>query len=91
MHEDVSVWPTCVAWAPTSEHHLLVGNQSGSVLVFDVRRCNEVVGSNSGFTSKQIYRMKFSPQRPNLLAVSVDNVSLHVLELDQQFAGLSVK
>jgi hypothetical protein len=35
--------------------------------------------------------MKFSPQRPSLLAVSVDNVSLYVLELDQQFSSFNVK
>ena len=65
--------------------------QSGSVMVFDVRRSNEPVVSNTNFTSKQIYRMKFSTLRPNLFAVSVDNVSLHVLDLDQQFTTLNVK
>jgi hypothetical protein len=58
--------------------------------VFDVRRCNEAVISDRSI-SKQIYRIKFSPKRSNLFAVSVDNVSLHVFDLDPSFTNLTVK
>lgn len=90
VYKDNSVWPTSLAWTPESEHHLVVGTQGGLIYVYDIRNTSESLVCDLSL-SKQIYRMRFSPSRPTLFAVSSDNVSLHVFDLDIKTASLCNK
>ena len=81
-------------WLPNSEHHLLVGNQSGEIILFDIRKCGGGA-KDKLFVCKtlanQVHKIEFSSRRPNLLGVSGDTYSLKVLELDASCSAISLR
>jgi len=90
IYQDVSNWPTCVEWLPNSEFHILVGNQSGEVRLYDIRKPNEK-GIFHETLDQQIYQIKFSTKRPNLFSVSGDTYKLKVLEINDSSSHLTLR
>jgi len=90
IYEDSSNWPTCVEWLPSSEFHLLVGNQSGQIRLFDIRKSDEK-GILHETIDQQIQQIKFSTKRPNLFSVCGDTYKLKVLELNDSSSNLKLR
>jgi len=94
IYNDTSDWPTCVEWIPNTEHHLLVGSQTGRVCLFDVRRCEQPLASlesGDGGLAGQVHAFKFSTKRPDLFSVCGDDVQIKVFQVSDAFDALTHK
>lgn len=88
VYRNTADWPTCVEWVPDSEHHLLVGSQTGQVFLYDVREPEKSLSSIPAL-DKQVYQIKFSPSKPKTFAVSGDTCRVRIADVDDAFNGLT--
>ena len=82
IYNDSSNWPTCVEWLPNNEYNILIGNQSGQVQLFDIRKSGEKVQLHQPI-SNQITQIKFSTKRPNIFSICGDTNKIKVLEVEE--------
>ena len=82
IYNDSSNWPTCIEWSPNNEFNIVIGNQSGQVQLYDIRKSGEKI-SNYQAIKNQITQIKFSSKRPNLFSICGDTYTLKVLELEE--------
>ena len=90
IYDDVGLKPTCVQFVPSSEHHLLVGNESGELQLFDIRKPKNCIVKND-MTEKAVSKIKFSPSLKNTFGVCSETSSLRVFTLDQTLSSLDIK
>lgn len=90
IYDDVGLKPTCVQFVPSSEHHLLVGNEAGELQLFDIRKPKNCIVKND-MTEKAVSKIKFSPSLKNTFGVCSETSSLRVFTLDPTLSTLDIK
>ena len=75
---------------PSSEHHLLVGNEAGELQLFDIRKPKNCIVKND-MTEKAVSKIKFSPSLKNTFGVCSETSSLRVFTLDPTLSTLDIK
>ena len=90
IYDDVGLKPTCVQFVPSSEHHLLVGNEAGELQLYDIRKPKNCIVKND-MTEKAVSKIKFSPSLKNTFGVCSETSSLRVFTLDPTLSSLDIK
>ncbi len=83
IYENLDAKPTCIQWTPTSEHHIIVGNQLGDLVLVDSRKPKENLSiMETSPSGKSVTRIKFSPSKKDQFVVCSEWHTLRVFELD---------
>ena len=82
--------PTCVQFVPSSEHHLLIGNEAGELQLFDIRKPKNCIVKNDSM-EKSVSRIKFSPSLKNTFGVCSESTTLRIFTLDDNLSTLDIK
>ena len=90
IYDDVGLKPTCVQFVPSSEHHLLVGNEAGELQLYDIRKPKNCIVKND-MMEKAVSKIKFSPSLKNTFGVCSETSSLRVFTLDPTLSTLDIK
>jgi len=80
LFSDPMLPPSVISWHPTLPEKILVGTKTGTVFNLDVS--SKAVSSQLPVMDREIKTMKWSPARPNLVALSGEDVTVSVLKVE---------
>merc|ERR1719510_887015 len=90
IYDDVFLKPTCVQFVPGVEHQLLVGNQTGEILLFDIRKPKDCIAKNAKM-EHSITKMKFSCHDRNIFGVCSESTSLRLFSIDEKLPAAAIE
>ena len=90
IYDDVSLTPTCVQFVPGNENQLLVGNQAGEILLFDIRKPQDCMAKNTNM-EHSITKIKFSSHDKNLFGVCSESTSLRLFSIDEKLPAAAIE
>ena len=77
-------------FVPSSQNHVIVGNEGGELQLFDVRKAKNCIVKNSS-TEKAVTKIKFSPTLQNTFGVCCESTPLRIFSLDETLSAIDIK